>query len=67
MPRFSKAQLSDRELDSVIRYVQSTRSPDNAGGLGLGNTGPVPEGAVGWLVGALSLAVVARVLGKARA
>jgi ubiquinol-cytochrome c reductase cytochrome c subunit len=66
MPRFGKGELSDRELDSVIRYVQSTHSLKNAGGLSLGNTGPVPEGAVGWLVGALSLVVVARVLGKAR-
>jgi ubiquinol-cytochrome c reductase cytochrome c subunit len=66
MPRFSEDELSNRELDSVIRYVQSTRSPTDAGGLGLGNTGPVPEGAVGWLVGALSLVAVARVLGKAR-
>jgi ubiquinol-cytochrome c reductase cytochrome c subunit len=66
MPRFAARQLSDHELDSVIRYLQSVRSPSNAGGLGIGNTGPVPEGAVGWLVGALSLAVVARALGKGR-
>ena len=64
MPRFGTRQLSDRELDSIIRYVLSVRSPTNAGGLGIGNTGPVPEGAVGWLVGMLSLVVVARVLGK---
>jgi ubiquinol-cytochrome c reductase cytochrome c subunit len=66
MPRFSRGELPDRQLDSVIRYVQSLRSPDDEGGLGLGNTGPVPEGAVAWLVGACSLVVVARVLGKAR-
>jgi ubiquinol-cytochrome c reductase cytochrome c subunit len=66
MPRFSRGELSDRRLDSIIRYVRSLRSPKDAGGLGLGNTGPVPEGAVAWLVGALSLVVVARVLGKAR-
>lgn len=66
MPRFGQSELSDRQLDSVIRYIQSTRAPDDAGGLGIGNTGPVPEGAVGWLAGAFSLVVVARVLGKGR-
>lgn len=66
MPRFGKRELSDRQLDSVIRYVRSLRSPDNAGGLGLGNTGPVPEGAVAWLIGAGSLLVVTRMLGKGR-
>jgi ubiquinol-cytochrome c reductase cytochrome c subunit len=66
MPRFGRAELSDQQLDSVIRYVESMRSPKNAGGLAIGNTGPVPEGAVGWLVGACSLVLVTRLLGKGR-
>jgi ubiquinol-cytochrome c reductase cytochrome c subunit len=66
MPRFGTRELSDRQLDSVIRYVQSVRSPKNAGGLAIGNTGPVPEGAVAWLVGACSLVLVTRLLGKGR-
>ena len=66
MPRFGKRELSDRQLDSVILYIRALRSPDDAGGLGLGNTGPVPEGAVAWLIGAGSLVLVTRMLGKGR-
>ena len=50
MPRFSTGRLSDAQLDSLIAYVLSTRSPDDRGGLALGHVGPVPEGLVAWLV-----------------
>ena len=50
MPRFSQRQLSDRELDSIIAYVQYAQHPDDRGGLSLGHLGPVPEGLVAWLV-----------------
>jgi len=66
MPAFDRAQLSDAQLASVAKYVRSTRHPDDRGGWGLSNTGPVPEGMVTWLPGAASLLVVARIIGKGR-
>ena len=66
MPAFDRAQLSDAQLASVAKYVRSTRHPDDRGGWGLSNTGPVPEGMVTWLLGAASLLVVARIIGKGR-
>jgi ubiquinol-cytochrome c reductase cytochrome c subunit len=66
MPSFDRAQLSDAQLASVAKYVRSTRHPDDRGGWGISNTGPVPEGMVTWLLGAASLLVVARIIGKGR-
>jgi ubiquinol-cytochrome c reductase cytochrome c subunit len=53
MPRFSKSQISDRELNSIIRYVQLTRDPPNRGGWGIGNIGPLTEGLVAGLAAIL--------------
>jgi len=50
MPRFTKTQISDSQLNSIIRYVQSTNHPDNAGGWSIGNLGPIPEGLVVWWI-----------------
>jgi len=52
MPRFSTSQISNAELNSIIRYVLSTAHPDNAGGWGIGNLGPIPEGLVTWGIAA---------------
>lgn len=52
MPRFSTRQISDRELNAIIRYVISMRHPDNRGGWGIGNLGPIPEGLVAWWIAA---------------
>jgi ubiquinol-cytochrome c reductase cytochrome c subunit len=64
MPRFSPAAISDGELDKIIAYVQSTKHPDDAGGLGIGHIGPVPEGMVAWLIAAVVLVGVCVLIGK---
>jgi ubiquinol-cytochrome c reductase cytochrome c subunit len=64
MPRFSTSQISDAQLNSIIAYVLSTRHPDNRGGWGIGNIGPVPEGIVAWLIGVLALVLVCVVIGE---
>jgi len=51
MPKFSTSQLSDSQLNSIIRFIQSTNHPDNAGGWSIGNLGPIPEGLVAWGIG----------------
>lgn len=63
MPKFG-GQFDQRQLDSLARYVQSTDRPRDVGGWGIGHIGPIPEGMVAWLLGALVLVLVARLLGK---
>jgi ubiquinol-cytochrome c reductase cytochrome c subunit len=50
MPQFSKRQISDAELNSIIAYVLHTNHDDNRGGWGIGNVGPIPEGLVTWWI-----------------
>jgi ubiquinol-cytochrome c reductase cytochrome c subunit len=64
MPRFSKKAITDRQLDSIIRYVVYAKSPDDRGGWSLGRVGPVPEGLVTWLLAAAALVVVCVVIGR---
>ena len=64
MPRFDARQIPQSTLDSIARYVVSTRHPPDKGGWGIGHIGPIPEGMVAWLLGALSLVIVARLIGE---
>jgi ubiquinol-cytochrome c reductase cytochrome c subunit len=64
MPSFSSAQLNQRDLNSLARYIVWTRHPDNAGGWGIYNIGPIPEGIVAWFIGLLALVIVARLIGE---
>jgi len=64
MPRFSKKRLSDSQVDSLIRYIQYTKHPDDRGGWALGHIGPVPEGLVAWFVGVLGAVVACLIIGK---
>jgi ubiquinol-cytochrome c reductase cytochrome c subunit len=64
MPRFSRRAISDRQLDSLIAYVEYTKHPDDRGGWALGHLGPVPEGIVTWLLAAAVLVAVCMVIGS---
>jgi ubiquinol-cytochrome c reductase cytochrome c subunit len=64
MPKFSKKDISDRELDSINAYVQSIKQPVDRGGWGIGHIGPVPEGLVTWLIAAVALVATCIVIGK---
>ena len=55
MPRFSTKAISNRQLDSIIRYVDYTKHPDNAGGWSIGDIGPVTEGLVTWFIAVVVL------------
>jgi ubiquinol-cytochrome c reductase cytochrome c subunit len=50
MPVFSERQISNAEVDSIVRYVQWAKHPDDRGGWSLGHVGPVPEGLVTWFL-----------------
>jgi ubiquinol-cytochrome c reductase cytochrome c subunit len=64
MPRFTRRQIDDRTLASIVRYVQWTKHPADRGGWGIGNIGPIPEGMVAWFIGLLSLLIVIRLIGE---
>jgi ubiquinol-cytochrome c reductase cytochrome c subunit len=64
MPRFSEKSISDAQLNSLIAYVEYTKSPDDRGGWGLGHVGPVPEGMVTWFLAAAILVGVCVVIGE---
>jgi ubiquinol-cytochrome c reductase cytochrome c subunit len=65
MPRFGPGQLDAHEVDSIARYVTEVgKHPPNAGGWGIGNVGPIPEGMVAWLLAGTALLLVARVIGE---
>jgi ubiquinol-cytochrome c reductase cytochrome c subunit len=64
MPRFSKKQLGDGAVDSIIRYVQQTKHPEDRGGWAIGHIGPVPEGLVTWLIAIVALVATCLVIGK---
>jgi ubiquinol-cytochrome c reductase cytochrome c subunit len=63
MPRFSKRQVTDRQLDSIIAYVEYAERPLDKGGWSIGHVGPVPEGIVAWLVAGGVLVLTAVVIG----
>jgi ubiquinol-cytochrome c reductase cytochrome c subunit len=64
MPKFSETRLNQRQLDSVVRYIQYARAPDDRGGWGIGHIGPIPEGMVAWFLGLLSLILAIRAIGE---
>jgi ubiquinol-cytochrome c reductase cytochrome c subunit len=64
MPRFTKTQISDSELNSLIAYIDYAKHPDDTGGWSLGHLGPWPEGLVTWLIAAAALVALCIVLGK---
>jgi quinol---cytochrome-c reductase cytochrome c subunit len=64
MPTFTKKSISDSQLNSIIRYVQYAKHPDDRGGWALGHIGPVPEGLVTWFLAAVALVGMCMVIGK---
>ena len=64
MPAFAKRAIDDRQLDSIIRYVDYAKHPDDRGGWSIGHIGPVPEGIVTWWLGGAVLVGLCLLLGR---
>jgi quinol---cytochrome-c reductase cytochrome c subunit len=64
MPKFGERQIDQEELDDIAAYVRAARDPDDRGGWGIGNIGPVPEGMIAWLLAGIVLLGVVRLLGE---
>jgi ubiquinol-cytochrome c reductase cytochrome c subunit len=63
MPQFRK-NLDQHEIDSIARYVDYTKHPQDEGGWGIGHIGPIPEGMVAWLLAGALLIGVIRLIGE---
>lgn len=66
MPKFDKRAISDKQLNSIIRYVQFTKkhAGRDLGGWGIGDLGPVPEGLVTWFIAGTVLVGVCILIGE---
>ena len=64
MPVFDTERLPRQQLDDIAAYLRLTARPDDRGGWGIGNIGPVPEGMITWLLAAVVLLGIARALGE---
>jgi ubiquinol-cytochrome c reductase cytochrome c subunit len=63
MPRFGRAALSHRQLQSLVRYVRYLDHPDDRGGEPLWHVGPLAEGAVAVFIGLGLLVFAVRWIG----
>ena len=63
MPVFGPETLSDQQVNSLVRYVETLKDSNNRGGLSIGSVGPVAEGFVGWIVGLGALLGITRWIG----
>lgn len=59
MPAYGEDTFDDSELGSLVKYVEALAAERDHGGWNLGRWGPVPEGAVAWLIGVLAVIGVA--------
>ncbi len=64
MPHFDAKQITQHELDSIAAYILWTRHPEDKGGWGIYNIGPIPEGIVAWFLALASLVLVIRLIGE---
>jgi ubiquinol-cytochrome c reductase cytochrome c subunit len=64
MPKFSEKAISNRQLDSIIAYIEASKKPHDRGGWGIGHIGPVPEGMVAWLIAAVVLVGLCALIGE---
>lgn len=64
MPEFSEKRITNPQLNSIIRYVQWAKHPDDRGGWSLGHVGPVPEGLVAWFIGILGAIAACLLIGR---
>jgi ubiquinol-cytochrome c reductase cytochrome c subunit len=60
MPVFGPDTLTDRQVNSIVEYVEYLRDPDHPGGAPLGLVGPITEGFVAILIGLGALMLITR-------
>jgi ubiquinol-cytochrome c reductase cytochrome c subunit len=63
MPAFGQAALTDRQVDSIVRYVGYLGDPNDRGGSSLWHVGPLVEGAVAIVLGLGAVVIAIRWIG----
>jgi ubiquinol-cytochrome c reductase cytochrome c subunit len=58
MPVFGDSQLSPKQKEDIIAYIQTLKQDRDPGGWGIGRLGPVPEFLVIFLIGVVALIFV---------
>lgn len=51
MPVFGPDAITDEQLNSLLRYTEAVKRPEDRGGNGLLHLGPIAEGFVAWALG----------------
>jgi ubiquinol-cytochrome c reductase cytochrome c subunit len=64
MPKFTRRDISDAELNSIVAYVQYAKNPQDEGGWGISHLGPFPEGMITWLLAIPLLLGVCLLIGR---
>jgi ubiquinol-cytochrome c reductase cytochrome c subunit len=64
MPTFGPKSIPDRDLNSIIRYVQYAQHPDDRGGWSIGHLGPFSEGLVAWGIAIAVLLATCMAIGE---
>lgn len=64
MPKFTYKDISERQLDSIVRYVLWAQDPPHPGGWGIDFLGPAPEGLVVWFLAFPLLIVFCMLVGR---
>jgi ubiquinol-cytochrome c reductase cytochrome c subunit len=60
MPVFGPGTFTPQQVNSIVRYVEYLKKPQDPGGLSLGLVGPITEGLVAILVGLGALMLISR-------
>ena len=60
MPVFGPGTFTPQQLNSIVRYAEYLKKPQDPGGLSLGLVGPITEGLVAILVGLGALMLITR-------
>jgi ubiquinol-cytochrome c reductase cytochrome c subunit len=60
MPVFGPGTFTNQQVNSIVRYVEYLREPQDPGGFSLGLVGPITEGLVAILVGLGALMLITR-------
>ena len=63
MPVFDEREISESELNSLVRYVLYLRQPESPGGASLGDFGPIVEGFMALFVALAAIVVITRYIG----
>jgi quinol---cytochrome-c reductase cytochrome c subunit len=50
MPRFTRDEINDQDLQSIVKYVEFAQHPPSPGGTPMNFYGPVAEGFVAWVI-----------------